>query len=231
MPQTVSNGREWAYRLLGLASAAMALQEAESGHLGVNAGLLFGRRPAFLPLLPVAVMILVWLVQIGAGAAVAANYRRRVALVIAATATAVSLTQGWFNQKIFLGLTLFALALDSEELARRQLLLLYIASVLYKLRDGFWTGASLTAALTQIQDRGMSPWIVLPVACAPLLSKLALAGEALAPAALSKRPRLGVAGVVVLHLGFAACLPGLWPFTLTCAAAALLFLPAKIALE
>jgi hypothetical protein len=215
----------WSYRLLGIAVAAMALQEAEAGHLGVNAGALYGRRSGFLPLLPVAAMAALWLIQIAAGAAVALGWRRNAALRVAAAAVALGLTQSYFNQKMFLLLLLTSLALESMQAARAQLLLLYLASAAFKLRDGFGSGASLTALLEQVRDRGLAPWIVLPLAAAPALSKLALAGEALLPLALWKRPRAGVAAAVAMHLSFALFLPGLWPFTLTACAAALLFLP------
>ncbi len=226
MPLKIERGpRDWSYRLLGLAVAAMALQEAEAGHLGVNAGLLYGRRAGFLPLLPVAGMIALWLIQIAAGAALAAGWKRRIALSVAAAAAFASLTQSYFNQKMFLALTLLALALESPELAKNQLLLLYAATFAFKLRDGFWSGASLTATLEQVRDRELTTWLTLPLAAAPLASKLALAAEAAVPLALWKKPRWGAAGAFVLHLGFAACLPGLWPFTLTVWAVALLFLP------
>ena len=216
----------WPYRLLGLAVAAMALQEAEAGHLGVQAGALYGRRPGFLPLLPAAAMIALWLLQIAAGASIALGYKRSWAMRAAAAATLISLTQSFFNQKLFLLLTLAAVELDpSLDAARAQLILLYVASAAFKLRDGFGSGASLAALLEQVRDRGLAPWIAVPLAAAPLLSKLALAGEALLPIALWKTPRAGVAAACAMHVAFALCLPGLWPFTLTACACALLFLP------
>lgn len=225
---------DWSFRLLGAAVIVMAAQEFLAGHLGVHAGELYGRRPAFLPLLPAAGMIALWLVQALAGLALMSGRYRKTALRIAAGAIFLALTQSYFNQKMFLAITLLALSIeppDSEEAGpsiqsvRAQLLLLYIASAAFKLRDGFGSGASLAAALEQIGDRGLTPWIALPLAAAPLLSKLAIAAELALPVALLRAPRAGVAGVVLLHLGFALCLPGLWPFTLTACAAALLFLP------
>lgn len=225
---------DWSIRLLGAAVVIMAAQEYAAGHLGVHAGELYGRRPASVPLLPAGGMIALWLVQAGAGAALISGWKRSVALHVAAGAVFLALTQNYFNQKMFLALTLAALSIepsDSEEAgisvrtARLQLLLLYLASAAFKLRDGFASGDSLIAALEQIRERGLTPWIVLPLAAAPFLSKLAIAAELALPVALLRAPRLGVAGVIVLHLGFAACLPGIWPYTLTACAAALLFLP------
>lgn len=218
---------EWSHRLLGIACAAMALQEAQSGHLGVAAGVLYGRRPAFVPLLPPWVDALLWLVMIAAGAALCLGWRRKLAIRVAAVAVALSLTQAYFNQKMFLLLTLTALALESPETARAQLILLYIASAAFKLRDGFASGASLTALLEQVTARGLAPFVALPLSLAPLASKVALAAEALIPVALWKMPNVGVAAVAALHIAFSLCLPGIWPFTLTCVAAALLFLPSK----
>jgi len=231
----VSRGaRDWSFRLLGAAVIVMAAQEYLAGHLGVHTGELYGRRPGFLPLLPAAAMIALWLVQAGAGLALIAGWKRNAAVRVAALATVAALTQHYFNQKMFLVLTLAAFAIDppdSEEAGpstgavRGQLLLLYIASVAFKLRDGFASGDSLAATLEQLGDRGLSPWIVLPLAAAPVMSKLALVAEAALPFALLRYPRFGVAGVVLLHLGLALCLPGIWPYTLTACAAALLFLP------
>ncbi len=218
-------------RLLGIACAAMALQEADSGHLGVAAGVLYGRRPAFLPLLPPWVDAVLWLALIAAGAALALGWRRQAALRTATVLVALSLTQAYFNQKMFLFLILASLALESPRAARAQLLLLYIASAAFKLRDGFWTGASLSALLQQITDRGLAPLVVLPLSLAPWAAKFSLAAEAMIPLALWKKPVWGVAAVIALHLGFSLCVPGLWAFTCACIAAALLFLPAQIALE
>lgn len=217
----------WTDRLLGLACAAMALQEAQSGHLGVAAGVLYGRRPEFLPLLPPWADAALWLIMIAAGAALCLGWRRKTALWVAVAAVGLSLTQAYFNQKMFLLLTLTALALESPETARAQLLLLYIASAAFKLRDGFASGASLSALLEQCNNRGLTPTVALPLALAPLASKFALVAEALIPVALWKKPKAGVAAAILLHLGFALCIPGLWPFTFTCAASALLFLPSK----
>jgi hypothetical protein len=239
----------WSYRLLGAALAALALQEFLAGHLGVHAGELYGRRPDFLPLLPSAAMIALWLLQIGAGLALATGWRRRGALRVAVAAAALSLTQSYFNQKMFLTLTLAALAIDPPDpedpalasdpgpavrAARLQLLLLYLASAAFKLRDGFASGASLTAALEQVYERGLDA----AVPAAGLLSLLAavsfaakalscstLAAEAVLPFLLLRRPLAGVRLAFGLHLAFALCLPGLWPFTLTACAVALLFLP------
>ncbi len=235
LSRPVSRGAlDWSFRLLGAAVIVMAAQEYAAGHLGVHAGELYGRRPAFLPLLPADGMIALWVIQAGAGAALISGWKRTIVLRIAAAAVFLALTQSYFNQKMFLALTLLALSIeppDSEEAGpsiqavRAQLLLLYIASAAFKLRDGFGSGESLGAALEQLRDRDLTPWIVLPLAAAPLMSKLAIAAELAVPAALLRTPRAGVAAAVALHLGFALCLPGLWPFTVTACAAALLFLP------
>ncbi|MDO8756594.1 MAG: hypothetical protein Q7J64_01160 [Elusimicrobiota bacterium] len=225
---------EWSFRLLGAAVIVMAAQEYRAGHLGVHAGELYGRRPAFLPLLPAAGMICLWLVQALAGLALMTARYRTTTLRIAAAVVFFALTQSYFNQKMFLALTLLALSIEppnskeagpSIQAVRAQLLLLYIASAAFKLRDGFGSGESLSAALEQLADRGLTPWVILPLAAAPLLSKLAIAAELALPVALLRVPRLGVAGVVALHFGFAVCLPGIWPYTLTACAAALLFRP------
>lgn len=222
---------KWTDRLLGAALAGLALQEALSGHLGVQSGELFGRRAGFFPLLPPAALIGLWLAQAGAGLALAAGRRRRLALSVAAAVTALSLTQNYFNQKMFLLLALLSLALDSARAARAQLLLLYAASAVFKLRDGFASGATLAALFAQVAERGMGPALLLPAALAPWLAKLTIAVEAALPLALWKTPRAGAAAAAALHLGFALCLPGVWPFTFACLAVLPLFLPPQITLE
>lgn len=227
----------------------MALQEAACGHLAVHSGELYGRRPHVLPLLPPAAAAALWALQAAAGAALAFGARRPLAARVAAAAVLVGLTQTYFNQKMFLFLTLAALSLRAPgagdagpgrdpgpgvAAARAQLLLLYAASAAFKLRDGFWDGSSLRATLEQLAQRGLSgavpselllgllaavPW------AAALLSSAALAAEAALPALLPARPRTGAALVFLLHAAFALCLPGLWPFSLACAAGALLFVP------
>lgn len=222
---------KWTDRLLGAALIVLAAQEYLGGHLGVATGELYGRRAAFFPLLPAAAMIALWLLLVAAGALLASGRRRDIALTIGSAALALSLTQSYFNQKMFLLLVLVSLALESPKAARAQLLLLYIASAAFKLRDGFASGAALSALLTQIRVRDLAPFVALPLSLAPLAAKLSLAAEALLPLALWKSPRAGVAGVIALHLGFCLCVPGIWAFGLACAGAALLFLPAQIALE
>lgn len=215
---------ECAYVTLGLALAALALQEALAGHLGVSAGALYGRRPAVLPLLPPLAMGILWLGQIAAGGLIALGVKRRPALWAAAAFAGLGLTQAYFNQAMFLFLTVLALALDSVPAARAQLLILYAASAAFKLRDGFWTGDSLRVLLEQVRDRGLSPLVELPASAARPLSVAALLLEIALPFALLRCPPEAVAAAIVLHAAFALGLPGIWPFTLTCAAAALLFL-------
>lgn len=220
---------ECSYLLLGLALAALALQEALAGHLGVSAGALYGRRPAFLPLLPPLFMGCLWLGQIATGGMIALGLKRKQALRAAAVLCGLGLTQAYFNQAMFLFLTTLALALESVPAARAQLLLLYIASAAFKLRDGFWTGESLRVLLEQVRDRGMSPLVDLPVSAARPLSVAALLLELALPFALLRYPPEAVAAAIVLHAAFALGLPALWPFTLTCAAAALLYISPRSA--
>lgn len=218
---------ECSYVLLGLALAALALQQAVSGHLGVAAGALFA--PHLLPSLPPLARGVLWLAQIAAGAMIALGLRRGPALWAAAALMGFGLTQSYFNQGMFLFLTTLALALDSVPAARAQFLLLYMASAAFKLRDGFWTGDSLRAALEQVRDRGLSPLVDLPVSAARPLSVAALLMEIALPFALLRYPPEAVAAAIVMHAAFALGLPGLWPFTLTCAAAALLYISPRSA--
>lgn len=224
--------REWSWRLLGAACVLLALQEWRCGHLDP---LLFARRPGFLPLFPGALRAALWLGQAAAGAALLLAYRRGAAVRVAAAAVLLGLTQSFANQKMFLALLLTSHSLDSgreegpgRRAAKGSLLILYAASAAFKLRDGFWDGASLSAALEQAASRGLAPRLPLP----PLPSAVAAAAAAAALAAelalavmLPLRPRAAVPAALALHAAFGLFLPGLWPFSLACASAALLFWP------
>lgn len=228
------NPVRWSYRLLGAALAGVAVQEWAAGHLRGQAGELWLRHLPAVPLLPPAAAVVLWILMIACGACVAWGFGRRAAVVAGTLLLLVSLTQCWFNQKMLLTLTFLALALDPPEqdaqafgLVKAQLLLVYAASAVFKLRDGFLSGDALAALVEQMGTRGLHG--LLPVSALGhlgALSVLVLAAEALIPFALVLRPRAGAAAVFALHAGLALFLPGIWPFSLTMAGAAALFLPA-----
>lgn len=236
----------WMYRLLGAALAGLAVQEWLNGHLQGHAGQLWLRRLPALPLLPPAAAAALWAAQAACGLGLSFGVARRAATRLGTALLCVSLTQCWFNQKMMLALSLLALALDPPDpeepgfadrprpglaLIQAQLLLVYAATVLYKLRDGFWSGDALLALFEQLRARGLSG--LLPAAAlgarltagrAATLSTLVLAAEAAIPPALILRPRRGFIGVVALHAALALFMPGIWPFTAAMAGAAVLFL-------
>jgi hypothetical protein len=229
------NPVRWSYRLLGAALAGLAVQGWASGHLRGQAGELWLRRLPALPLLPPAAAVVLWILMIACGACVALGVVRRAAVVAGTLLLLVSLSQCWFNQKMLLTLTFLALALDPPEqdapafgLVKAQLLLVYAASVVFKLRDGFWSGDALAALVAQMTARGLHGLLPVSALGRPAaLSVLVLAAEALLPFALVLRPRAGAAAVLALHAGLALFMPGIWPFSLTMAGAAVLFLPAR----
>ena len=96
-------------------------------------------------------------------------------------------------------------------LLRYQLIVVYVFSALNKLLHGFMDGHVLTALL------GISPQLAQPLAWLIVLAEL------VAPLLCWRAPRAGLAVVAGLHIGFAACMPGLWPFTVTMIALAVLF--------
>jgi hypothetical protein len=238
---------KWSYRLLGAALTGLAVQEMANGHLRGHAGELWLRHLAFIPLLPPPVAVLLWILQIACGAAIALGLLRRHAVRVSAAILCVSLTQCWFNQKMLLALTFLALALDPPEpdrtdfeaaanpvlgLVQAQLLLVYAASVAYKLRDGFQHGEPLLAVFTQLSARGLhglgptatlGAWLAASPTHTSWLSIAVLTAEATVPLLLVVRPRAGFYGVVVLHSAMALLMPGLWPFSATMAGAAALY--------
>lgn len=243
-----SRAVQWSYRLLGAALAGLAVQEFTSGHLRGQSGELWLRHLPTIPLLPPVAAGLLWVLQIACGSAVAFGLLRLHAVRLSAALLCVSLTQCWFNQKMLLALTFLALALDPPEpshtdfettvnpvlgLVQAQLLLIYAASVAYKLRDGFGNGEPLSALFTQMNARGMhglgptaalGAWLNSSPSHASWLAIAVLLAETAIPLILVFKPRLGVYGVVALHAGMALFMPGLWPFSATMTGCAVLFL-------
>jgi len=94
---------------------------------------------------------------------------------------------------------------------RAQLVIVYAFSALNKLTHGFASGDSLANLL-----RLSSP-------SARVLSGAVIAAELALPIVLLRFPRVGLAGVVMLHLGFGLLVPGVWSFALAMIAMATLF--------
>ena len=227
----------WFLRIFGLAVIVDVLTELASGVWHVHTGELYPWRSlGFLPLYPARGLAIEWALRVLAGAAIVASPRRvRVigpALRVLAAVLFVSCVERYSNH----GALLFLVALftslappdvsrpDFEAaahpalgLVRAQLVIVYGFSALNKLTHGFANGESLTNLLA---TRTTLAGIARPLSWAVLAVEIAL------PFVVIRYPRPGLVGVVLVHLGFALVVPGVWSFGLVMIAMALLWSPA-----
>lgn len=211
------------YRFLGLSLIARVLTDAQAGVWRVHTGELFPwRHLPIVPLYPPLVLALEWLVLLGSGALLVALRWQKLALRLALLGTLMALSQRYANQ---MALTLIILLFCNLQpvrvehaalgphpqlgLVRLQLLVVYFFSALHKLQAGFWEGQALVNLLH------VSPVVGQLLAFVTLLAELGLPAVFL----LGWR-KLGLLGVMGLHVGFMLALPGLLPFTLTLVALA-----------
>jgi hypothetical protein len=215
----------WSLRLFGAALLAEVAFEAWAGVWDVHAGRLYPwRHLPILPLYPTWALAIEWSVEALAGIALLANAKVSIALRAAAIVTLVAVLERYSNHGalLFLVALFYAMAPPSSEtdeqptlgLLRAQLVIVYGASALNKIAHGFLSGRSLENLL------GFSHGVAQALAIATVVAELGL------PVLLWWRPRLGLVGVIALHLGFAVFLSGLASFGLAMTALAVLFVPA-----
>ncbi len=221
---------EWFFRLFGAALVANVVTEIRAGVWRVHTGELYPwRHLPIVPLTPPAVLAGEWACVGAAGIAMAIGVRRALAVRVAAPALLLGVLERFSNHASLMFLVAFFVALapppdvraeDFAErqlpnlaLVRAQLAIVYVFSALNKIARGFLGGASLVNLF------GWSPRAAVPLSIAVVVAELAL------PVALVVAPRVGIAGVALLQIAFATQLPGLWSFTLTMIAMAVLFVP------
>jgi|CXWL01.1.fsa_nt_gi hypothetical protein len=219
----------WFRRLFGAALIANVATEVTAGVWRVHTGELYPWRhlPVF-PLWPTWALALEWTVTASAGVALLLGVRTAIAARVAAIVTLASVIERYSNHGALLFLVSLYVSfappdLDAPSfeatahpnlgLVRAQLVIVYVFSALNKIAHGFASGQSLVNLL------GYSPGLAKAASLAVIAVELAL------PVVLLRSPRIGILGVVVLHLAFAATMPGLWSFALTMIAMAVLFLP------
>ncbi|HSO35934.1 MAG TPA: hypothetical protein VLT33_25580 [Labilithrix sp.] len=221
----------WFLRLYGLALVVDVATELRSGVWGVHTGALYPwRHLEILPLYPARGLAIEWALRAAAGLALALGARHLRAVTLAVRVLVpvlfVAVLERYSNHGVLLFLIALYLSLAPPDLARpgfddaphpalglvrAQLVIVYVFSALNKLTHGFGHGDSLANLL------GLAP------GPARLLSWAVIAAELLLPALCYRRPRLGLAGVAVMHAGFALLVPGVWSFGLTMVAMATLF--------
>jgi hypothetical protein len=218
----------WFYRLLGMALLAQVLTDLRANLWAVHTGELFAwQHVPGVPLYSTGCLVLEWLALACAGLGLVTAVQRRWAVRLGLAAVLVGLSQRYANHRALLAIALLFAALrhldpaDAAQLRerhpnvallRQQLVLVYAFSALNKLVHGFTDGHVLTLVL------GLSPALARPAAW------LVVAAELAAPICLWRAPVPGLLLVALLHIGFAAWMPALWPFSITMIALAVLFM-------
>ena len=218
-------------RLYGIALVVDVLVELGAGVWDVHTGQLYPwRHLGILPLYPARGLAIEWGLRALSGLALAFGARQpqlvALAVRILVPVLFVAVLERYSNHGVLLFLIALYLsiappdltrpAFDQEPhpalgLVRAQLVIVYVFSALNKLTHGFGRGDSLANLLA------------LPPGTARILSWSVIAAELALPIVLYRWPRLGLAGVVVMHVTFALLVPGVWSFALAMIAMALLF--------
>lgn len=211
---------------------AMVVEDFAKGAWAVHSGYLFPFR-ATLPLYKPPFLVVEWLLTITA-AILLFRERVRVGSLLGLAITGIALTQRFSNHRCLLFILLLFLVFDAGAvagrasathngesgsagftLARVQLVLVYLFSAANKLAAGFLSGESLSNLFAPL----------LPVPIAQALSAFVIICELAIPVMLIWRPRIGLAGLVSMHLAFAIAMPGVVSFGLLMTALGVLFLP------
>ncbi len=221
----------WFLRLYGVAIVADVLTELWSGVWGVHTGALYPwRHLGILPLYPARGLAIEWSLRVAAGLAIAIGARHvravRLGVRVLVPVLFVAVLERYSNHGVLLLLIALFLSIAPPDLARprfddedhpalglvrAQLVIVYAFSALNKLTHGFARGD----ALVRLLALGSGP--------ARALSLAVIAAELALPVLCVLRPRLGLAGVVLLHAGFALLVPGVWSFGLAMTAMATLY--------
>lgn len=225
----------WFLRLYGLALVVDVATEVTAGVWGVHTGQLYPwRHLGVVPLYPASVLAVEWALRAAAGLALVLGARHAkvvaAAVRVAALVLFVAVLERYSNHGVLLFLLAFYLTLAPldvtsatfEErdhpalgLVRAQLAIVYVFTAVNKLAHGFAGGQTLSNLLGGT---------ALPQGAARALSVGVLVAELALPLVLLRWPRVGLAGVVAMHVAFAALLPGVASFGLAMVAMAVLFL-------
>ena len=226
-------------RVLGVALVADVATELYAGVWRVHAGELYPwRHLGLLPLYPPGVLALEWALRASAGVALAVAAHRvhllRRAVRVVAPVLFVALLERYSNHGVLLFLVALFLSMAPPDvrapsfdaaphpalgLVRAQLVIVYVFSALNKAVHGFGRGESLAnlAAHTPLGS------VALSASGARALSWGVMALELAVPLVLLRWPRAGLVLVVVVHVAFAALVPGVVSFGITMIALACLF--------
>ena len=221
-------------RLFGAALVVDVITEVMAGVWHVHTGRLYPwRNLGIVPLYPASVLAIEWALRAAAGFMLVMGARHAkllsAAVRIAALELFVAVLERYSNHGVLLFLIAFFLTLAPLDvtapsfgerdqpalgLVRAQLAIVYVFSAANKLAHGFAGGHSLANLFGSA---------LAPGPAAQALSVLVIATELALPLVLLRWPRVGLAGVVAMHVGFAALVPGVASFGLAMIAMAVLF--------
>ena len=222
----------WFLRLFGIAQVVDVAAEMAAGVWGVHTGALYPwRHLGIIPLYPERGLAIEWALRTLCGATLVLGAHRpklvALAVRIAAAVLFVAVLERYSNHGVLLFLIALFLSIAPPDLTgnsfadvphpalglvRAQLVIVYVFSALNKLTHGFGRGDSLANLLA------------LAPGPARVLSWSVIAAELALPVLLYRWPWVGLAGVIVMHLTFAALVPGVWSFGLAMIAMAMLFI-------
>lgn len=192
--------------LFGLALVANVITEALSGVWHVHDGTFYPwHHLPFVGLYPAWALAVEWTITALAGVLFAMGHRH--AAKLAAVVLLVGLSQRYSNHAALLFLVALFSTLDLG-LVRAQILIVYGFGALNKIVHGFLSGDSLMNLLGLPR-----PYSIVVVAA-----------EVMLPILLVMRPRIGLVGVVAMHLAFSVFMPGLSSFALCMIAMAVLWI-------
>lgn len=222
------------YSFFAMALVARVLSDVFEVHRwSIHQGNLFPYRHLLesIPLYSTSILVLEWGLLL-IGAVLIFRGKIRWGSTLALVGLVMSLSQMFQNQKVLLAFMAFAIAAgprldentffkknDTANFLKWQILLIYLISAVSKIFDQFQSGETLRIMsehlfLRHTEGRDiyfMGAWLVILV-------------ELTLPLLLLTRPRLGIAGVVLVHVSFSLFLSDIWPFSLAMIALSFLFL-------
>lgn len=227
------------FRLLAATLVGLVLADIHNGMWALQAGRIYPyRHVPIVPLYGSAGLVVEWAAFLASAAGLWLGVRRTVAVRLAAAAMLASLTQHYSNHGALTFIVLLFTALrpphgDADLLApnmllvRWQLAIVYVFSALNKLIADFAGGRTMENLYLALRDPIVSrEWfapLFRPPGVAPF-SIAIIAAELAIPLLLSRRPRAGIALVLLLHGGITLLMPGLLPFALVMLAMSVLYL-------
>jgi hypothetical protein len=233
---------------LGAALMAKVAVDVVRGVWRIHSGELFPwRHLPGVPLYSTRWLLVEWVASLAAGLSMVLGLGLRPAVGVALLTSIAGLSQRSSNQQSLMLIVLAFLALNplgsgfcdprrspNISLVKSQFAIVYLFSGLNKILGGFLDGSALRRTL--LADAWLPAALVeagfeIDRGLVTALSRGVVLAEFALPILLLGWPRLGVAAVALLHVGFAVVMPGVLPFGLLMLAMSLLFLGPRLPAE